>query len=118
MLYALLLTLSLSLGLLLLSSLCRVLLHALTVRRTGVGTTVLVGNPDDALVPQRAAAALVQSGLCHLERPREVIVLDCGLSPQTADACRALLGGRVQFVRPQDLAGYLTATGREKHQSK
>ncbi|MBQ6092763.1 MAG: hypothetical protein IJL00_03720 [Clostridia bacterium] len=118
MLYALLLTLSLSLGLLLLSSLCRVLLHARAVRRFGLGATVLVGLPGDAQLPQRAAAALAQTQLCHLERTGDVVVLDCGLSPQTADACRALLCGRVRFVQPQDLAGCLTAFEKTKHQSK
>ena len=113
MLYALFLTLSLSLGLLLVSSLCRALLHAVTVRRVGTGTTVLVGLPGDELLPDRAAAALAQSTFCHMEHPRDVVVLDCGLSPQTAEACRALLGRRVRFVQPQDLAAFLTAPAAE-----
>ena len=113
MLYALFLTLSLSLGLLLLSSLCRALLHAFAVRRVGLPAAVVVGLPGDPLLLRRAAAALCQNGLCHLERPGDVIVLDCGLSPQTRDACFAFLGGRVRFVQPDALAAVLAAQAPE-----
>ena len=109
MLFALFLMLSLSLGLLLLSSLCRALLHASAVRRVGLPAAVVVGLPGDPLLLQRAAAAFRQNGFCHLERPGDVIVLDCGLSPQTRDACFAALGGRVCFLPPEALAAFLTA---------
>ena len=93
--------------LLLLSALCRLLVHAIAVRRVGTGTTVLVGLPGDPLLVQRAAAALTQSRLGHLERTHAVIVLDCGVSKQTAEACRAAFGSHVLFLQPDALASYL-----------
>ncbi len=113
MLSALFLLLSLSLGALLLSALCRALLHAINVRRVGPCVAVVVGLPGDPLLLQKAAAALTQLQLCHLEKPADVIVLDCGVSAQTVDACRARLGGRVRFVRPGELAAFLTAPAAE-----
>ena len=116
MLQALLLTLALTGGLFLLSALCRLLLHAVAVHQVGVGTTIVVGQADDLLLPQRVYTSFLQSGLARLESDPEILVLDCGLSEDVRSDCRAVLGkrARVRFVPPENLCEYLVASGEKK----
>ena len=116
MLKQMLLMLGLTLALFLLASLCRLLLHALAVRRVGVGTVVVVGREDDPLLPRRVLTAYDQNRFCHLEDGGPVLVLDCGLTRKTKDACAAALGedDRVMFLPAEKLAEYLLASSREK----
>ncbi len=116
MLKPLLLTVSLTLGLFLLSALCRSLLHMFTVRTCGLGVSVVVGTEGDPLLPMRIHTSLLQSGLSHLEQTNGVLVLDCGLSAQTKAACRAVLppAARVQFLKRENFCDYLVASGAKK----
>lgn len=116
MCYALCLTLSLSLGLLLLPCLLRGVLHARLVRRVGVATPVLVGRAEDLLLPQRVYAAFSQNRCAHLEPCGGVVVLDYGVSDRTREACLAALGGagRVVFLPPEKLCDYLVASAEKK----
>ena len=116
MLKPLLLTVSLTCGLFLLSGLCRSLLHALAVRKCGLGVSVVVGKEGDPLLPLRVYTSFLQSGLLHLGRPGDVVVLDCGLSEKTKAAVLTLLPEktRVQFVSGENLCDYLVAAAAKK----
>lgn len=114
--FPLFLMLALSVGMLLISRVCSALLHALSVRRFGAGTAVLVGQCTDPQLPQRVYAAFCQNRLSHLESCGGVVVLDLGLSEQMRQACRAVLGGadRVIFLQPEKICEYLVASVSEK----
>ena len=116
MMKAILLTLTMTFALFALCALCRVVSHALAVRRVGVGTVVVVGRNKDLLLPRRVAAAHDQNRFCHLEDGGQVLVLDCGLTEIQKAACAAALGGdsRVIFLPAEKLADYLLASAGEK----
>ena len=109
MLFSIALTLGLTGALFLLCALCRTLLHALQVRRFGCGKVVLVGTPDDVLLPGRVQTAFVQSQRGHLQKGGAVLVVDCGLSDAAKRACCAAVGAgaRVRFLAPDEIAQYL-----------
>ncbi len=116
MLKAVLLMLTMTIALFALCLLCRAATHALTVRRVGVGSVVVVGRNDDPLLPRRVVAAHDQIRFCHFEDCGRVLVLDCGLTEENKTACEAALGGegRVIFLSAEKLADYLLASSREK----
>ena len=116
MLKPLLLTVALTLGLFLLSALCRSLLHARAVRRCGLGTIVVVGKEGDPLLPLRVRTSFLQSGLCNLEQPQTIVVLDCGLREAQKAAVLALLPQHagVQFLTAENFCDYLVASGAKK----
>ena len=113
---AILLTLMMTLSLFALCSLCHAVAHAVSVRRVGVGTVVVVGRKGDPLLPQRVRAAYDQNRFCHLEDGGAVLVLDCGLTRETKAVCVDSLGGdeRVVFLPAEKLAEYVLATSCEK----
>ena len=116
MLKPVLLTVLATLGLFLLSFLCRAAGHAAAVRRWGLGATVVVGRPNDPQLSRRVSLSFLQSALLHLEPPDELLVLDCGLTPNEKDACLAALCGKVQlrFVTKENLCDYLVASAAKK----
>ena len=116
MLKPVLLTLLATLGLFLLSFLCRAAGHTAAVRRRGLGTTVVIGKPNDPQLPTRVYTSFLQSTLLHLEPPDELLVLDCGLTPDEKSACLAALCGKAQlrFVTKENLCDYLVASAAKK----
>ena len=115
MLFALALTVCLTLGLFLLCALVRMGIHAFCVGRYGAGNVILVAVPDDEALPFRVRAALCQSQCSNLRRCGEVLVLDCGLSMKMKQDCRAAVApcGRVRFLTEETLLPYLQLGQRQ-----
>ncbi len=116
MLFAVCLTLGLSLGLLALSLCGRWALHALEVHAVGAFVPVLAGLPDDPLLPRRLLAAYEQNRLLRFGPGHRVVVLDCGLSRDEKNDCVCALRDvdGVLFLPPSALTEYLVASCGKK----